>query len=70
MQDTAVLVASGNLSIRQVLADMVRGEPGFRLVGEAGSEVACPVRETDGYGFVSFYLSSFFPLCECKSQST
>ena len=39
MQDTGVLVASASMSIRQVLVDMVRGEPGFRLVGEASNVV-------------------------------
>ncbi len=39
MQNTGVLVASAHAPIRQLLADIVRAEPGFAIVGEAGNEI-------------------------------
>ena len=37
--DTRVLVASAHPPVRRLLMDMVEGEPGFCVVGEASSEV-------------------------------
>lgn len=39
MQNTRVLVASAHAPIRQLLTTIVRAEPGFSVVGEAGSAI-------------------------------
>lgn len=39
MQNTRVLVASAHAPVRRLLTDIVEGEPGFVVVGEAGNEI-------------------------------
>ncbi len=39
MQDRRVLVASAHAPVRRLLTDVVKDEPGFTVVGEAGSEI-------------------------------
>lgn len=39
MQNTRVLVASAHAPVRRLLTDVVMEEPGFAVVGEAGSEI-------------------------------
>ncbi|TET12688.1 MAG: response regulator [Dehalococcoidia bacterium] len=39
MQNRRVLIASAHAPVRRLLTDVVRDEPGFTVVGEAGSEI-------------------------------